>query len=136
MANAIEMVPQDDEGSVMTMNTEHLVLEAKKNKAVQIIDASIAALSAMGKEQVAMEIAGKTIHSASRCKAALSCNMKRLKKRFAKTTSARLGKQCFKDDVLQLLLNLEDVNTADLHGSVDVKFRRYVPGKCVPQIFD
>lgn len=135
MEEAIENT-QDESESILDINLEEEMLEKKKRKALHTICTSIAGISAMDKEHVAAQIAGKTIHSATRCKAAFRSNLKRLKMRLEKTTTAKVGKAAFKDDLYQLLLNLEDVNKADLHGNVDIQFRRYVPGKCMPQVFD
>ena len=123
-----------DEDSIMGLNSNDEFCEGIKRKALELLTCMIAATSTLGEKQTKTMCAGKTIHTAARCKAAFMGNLKRLKRRFERTTTAKYGKAAFEDDLMQLVLNLEDVCRANLYGSIDIRYRTYVPRKCVPKL--
>ena len=125
---------ESDENSIMALNPIHEFLEARKQSAIIMLSLLMAATMALSKQQVKILCAGRTIHSAARCKASFIGHIKRLKKRLEKTTNAKYGAAAFEEDIMQLLLNVEDVFCRDLHGSVDIRFRKYVPRICVPKV--
>ena len=133
---AIASDVEDDGDSIMQMNPTHEYLEAKKQHALVTIPLVISATMALSMQQVKVLCAGKTIHSAARCKAAYIGHLKRLRKRLANTTTAKDGMVAFQDDIMQLMLNVEDVVNGNLYGSVDIRYRKYVPHKCMPKACD
>ena len=68
---------------------------------------------------------GKSIHSPISCKNIYLKQLIRLLKRFGTTSNVFEGGESFREDILRLMLNLQDLLTANIGKAHDVQFEKW-----------